>query len=407
MKIRKSDINRIILPCSILIIVFCVIFIFVTKRQFDVYNKIYNDKTESIIGIIKEKYPDVDDKAIIEVIQNYDFQEEGENILSNYGYDGNELNYLESLKSQMNKNTIINITCIVLLGIAITSVGIIYSMKQNKKISKIDMYLKKINNGKYDLKIEENVDDELSKLSNELYKTTILLREAAENSKKKSKNLSIALEDISHQLKTPLTSIRIMIDNIYENPDMDEQTRKDFMQTISNQIDWISSLVISLLKLAKFDSGTIVMNRQEFLVKDLLKQVIDNLSIMLEIKNINVNIDMKEDVKANLDYNWQLEALTNIIKNSIEHSKENSSIDIKVEDSSVFLKIIITDYGEGISPKDINHIFERFYKTKNMDENSIGIGLSLSKVIIEKDNGYIAVNSKETKGTTFTIKYIK
>lgn len=407
MKIRKSDISRIILPCSILIIVFCCIFIFVTKRQFDVYNKIYNDKTESIIGVIKEKYPDVDDKAIIEIIQNDDFQAKGKDFLSNYGYDGNELNYLESLKSQMNKNTIINITCIVLLGIAITSVGIIYSMKQNKKISKIDMYLKKINNGKYDLKIEENVDDELSKLSNELYKTTILLREAAENSKKESKNLSIALEDISHQLKTPLTSIRIMIDNIYENPDMDEQTRKDFMQTISKQIDWISSLVISLLKLAKFDSGTIVMNRQEFLVKDLLNQIVENLSIMLEIKNIKVNIDMQENIKANLDYNWQLEALTNIIKNSIEHSKENSSIDIKVEDSSVFLKIIITDYGEGISKKDINHIFERFYKTKNMDENSIGIGLSLSKAIIEKDNGYISVNSKETKGTTFTIKYIK
>ena len=407
MKIRKSDINRIILPCSILIIVFCIIFMVVTKRQFDVYNKIYNDKTESIIGVIKEKYPDVDDKAIIEIIQNDDFQAKGKDFLSNYGYDGNELNYLASLKSQMNKNTIINITCIVIFGIAIMSVGMIYSAKQNKKISKIDMYLKKINNGKYDLKIEENVDDELSKLSNELYKTTILLREAAENSKKESKNLSIALEDISHQLKTPLTSIRIMIDNIYENPDMDEQTRKDFMQTISKQIDWISSLVISLLKLAKFDSGTIVMNRQEFLVKDLLNQIVENLSIMLEIKNIKVNIDMQENIKANLDYNWQLEALTNIIKNSIEHSKENSSIDIKVEDSSVFLKIIITDYGEGISKKDINHIFERFYKTKNMDENSIGIGLSLSKAIIEKDNGYISVNSKETKGTTFTIKYIK
>ena len=407
MKIRKSDINRIILPCSILIIAFCIIFLFITRRQFDVYNKIYNDKTESIIGVIKEKYPDVDDKDIIEIIQNDDFQAKGKDFLSNYGYDGNELNYLESLKSQINKNTIINITCIVIFGIAIMSVGMIYSAKQNKKISKIDMYLKKINNGKYDLKIEENVDDELSKLSNELYKTTILLREAAENSKKESKNLSIALEDISHQLKTPLTSIRIMIDNIYENPDMDEQTRKDFMQTISKQIDWISSLVISLLKLAKFDSGTIVMNRQEFLVKDLLNQIVENLSIMLEIKNIKVNIDMQENIKANLDYNWQLEALTNIIKNSIEHSKENSSIDIKVEDSSVFLKIIITDYGEGISKKDINHIFERFYKTKNMDENSIGIGLSLSKAIIEKDNGYISVNSKETKGTTFTIKYIK
>ena len=280
---------------------------------------------------------------------------------------------------------------------------------KNKKIHEIDMYLKKVNRGDYTLKIEENSEDELSKLRNELYKTTVLLREAAENSKKENINLSNSLADISHQLKTPLTSIRIMIDNIYDNPDMDEETKMDFIKSINNQIEWISSLVVSLLKLAKFDAGTIVMNDENVNIIELINNVKDNLSIILELKEIDIILeyDQNKPIIVSIDYTWQLEALTNIIKNAIEHSKNNSKIHIKIEDSSVFTKIIIEDEGEGISKKDLPHIFQRFYKSEKSSENSIGIGLSLAKTIIEKDNGYINVKSEEGKGTTFYIKYMK
>ncbi len=405
MKIRISDLRKIIIPCLIVIILFCIISCIITKKQLDKYNKIYNYNIECIIGEIKESYPNVDEKAIIDILQNKDASKEGKDLLKQYGYE--DMDYIESLNEQKNLSVTINIIVIIAFGLTITFIILMYIARQNKKIEEINLYLKKVNTGKYNLKIEDNSEDELTKLRNELYKTTILLREAAENSKKESKNLSIALEDISHQLKTPLTSIRIMIDNLYENPDMDEETRKDFMNTISKQIEWISSLVISLLKLAKFDSGTIVMNSKETNVKKLIDEVIDNLSILLDIKNIEVQKEIPEDATIKIDYKWQLEALTNIVKNSIEHSKDNSKIDIKVEDSSVLLKIIITDYGEGISKKDINHIFERFYKTENSSENSMGIGLALSKAIIEKENGYISVKSKEGVGTTFIIKYIK
>ena len=128
---------------------------------------------------------------------------------------------------------------------------------------------------------------------------------------------------------------------------------------------------------------------------------------MIDIKNIKIEEKIDEDVILRADYNWQLEALTNIIKNCIEHSKEDSKIKIEVENNSIFVKIKITDEGEGIAKEDLSHIFERFYKSKQVSENSIGIGLSLAKTIIEKENGYIKVDSELGKGTTFEIKYLK
>ena len=406
MKITKKNLKKIIFPSIIAIFIFIVIFLIVSIKQYESLNRIYNSKIEQIIGKVKENYKDLSEKDIIEILQSKDNEKEGKEFFEKFGYT-EDMQYIEALDQKIQTNIKINIAIIILFAVCIIFICLDYISDQNKQIEEIDLYLKKLNNGNYKLKIEENSEDELSKLKNELYKTTILLREAAENSKKESKNLSKALEDISHQLKTPITSIRIMIDNIYENPDMDEKTREDFLKTISKQIEWISSLVISLLKLAKFDSGTIIMNDDYIDAEKLINEAIENLLILLDIKNIEIEKDIQKNSNFKADYKWQLEAITNIIKNSIEHSRENSKIDIKVENSSVMLKIIIKDYGEGIPKKDINHIFQRFYKTKNASADSIGIGLALSKTIIEKDNGYISVSSKEKEGTTFTIKYMK
>lgn len=406
MKIKRLEVKKIIIPSVISLVIFLIIFSCLIKIQLDNYNKIFNYKVESIITEIKEKYPETDEEEVIQILQSGQSVESGKEILKQYGYEGNE-NYIEEMNKLISKYIVMDIALIGGFFIIIIFIGIKFVAKQNNEINDINMYLKKINNGKYDLKINENVEDELSKLKNELYKTTVLLRETAEYSRKEKENLSISLEDISHQLKTPLTSIRIMIDNLYENSDMDINTRKDFLKTISKQLDWISSLVISILKIAKFDSGTIVMNDKKINAQELINDVIANLSILLEIKNIEIIKEIPSNASFKADYKWQLEALINIVKNSIEHSKENSKINIKVEDSSLFLKVLIQDFGDGISKQDINHIFERFYKAKDASEDSIGIGLALSKTIIEKDNGYITVKSDKGKGTTFEVKYMK
>ena len=410
--LRKSELKKIIILALIILIISIISIITINKIQYKKYTNMINNKIAEIISNVQEQADkediEIDDQEIIEILRKKSKGTQGTKLLENYGYNGDYV-YINQLNDEMKMTQIYEIILIIAIFILTITIWTLYTIKQNKKIHEIDMYLKKVNRGDYTLKIEENSEDELSKLRNELYKTTVLLREAAENSKKENINLSNSLADISHQLKTPLTSIRIMIDNIYDNPDMDEETKMDFIKNINNQIEWISSLVVSLLKLAKFDAGTIVMNDENVNIIELINNVKDNLSIILELKEIDIILeyDQNKPIIVSIDYTWQLEALTNIIKNAIEHSKNNSKIHIKIEDSSVFTKIIIEDEGEGISKKDWPHIFQRFYKSEKSSENSIGIGLSLAKTIIEKDNGYINVKSEEGKGPTFYIKYMK
>ena len=403
--INKESFKKVVITGLILILISSLTIFIVLTIQYKNYEKIVNLTVSNLIDEIMKKYPETDEQELIRII-NSENQEQKDEVLSKYGYTNNIL-YIKELENSMNTSIRINIAIIVLLGVIAIIVALIYTNKRDKSLRSINKYLDKVNNGNYELKIEDNGEDEISRLRNELYKTTILLRESAENSEKEKTNLSNSLADISHQLKTPLTSIRIMLDNIEENPNMDEKTRNEFIEEISRQIDWISSLVISLLKLAKFDAGAIVMQDTQINVKKLIDNVINNLAIMIDIKNIKIEEKIDEDVILRADYNWQLEALTNIIKNCIEHSKEDSKIKIEVENNSIFVKIKITDEGEGIAKEDLSHIFERFYKSKQASENSIGIGLSLAKTIIEKENGYIKVDSELGKGTTFEIKYLK
>ena len=149
------------------------------------------------------------------------------------------------------------------------------------------------------------------------------------------------------------------------------------------------------------------MRDEEINVKKLIQNIISNLAILIDIKDIKIEENISEQITLFADYNWQLEALTNIIKNCIEHSFDGGKIKIEAESNSVFTKIIIADEGEGIEKKDLNRIFERFYKSAKSSENSIGIGLALAKTIIEKERGYIKVESEVGKGTKFEIKYLK
>lgn len=389
--------------CYIIITIF--VFLMLSQIQYEKYTNQMNIVIAEIVDKIVEKYPEVEEEEIIKILNGTE-QSQKKYILEKYGYTQNTV-AIEEISKERSSFIKIDIAIIIAGGIAVTIVILSYNKKREEKISDINRYIGKVNSGNYELKIEENGEDELTKLRNELYKTTVLLRETAENSEKEKTNLSNSLTDISHQLKTPLTSIRIMIDNIQNNPDMDEKTRNEFIEDISKQIDWISSLVISLLKLAKFDAGSIVMRDEEINVKKLIQNIISNLEILIDIKDIKIEENISEQITLFADYNWQLEALTNIIKNCVEHSFDGGKIKIEAESNSVFTKIIITDEGEGIEKKDLNRIFERFYKSAKSSENSIGIGLALAKTIIEKERGYIKVESEVGKGTKFEIKYLK
>ena len=400
--------KKVTIPIIVLSIIMIVISSMILKNKEQEYQKIVNESIAEIVGKIKEEYPNVKEEEIIKILnESNEGKSEGQKVLQKYGINIKENPAIEAMENQEQEIMIINVVSIGVSVILLLIIVNIYYHSRNQKIQEIIKYIEAINNKNYDLKIAENTEDDLSNFRNELYKIAIMLKEQASQSINDKKALQTSLEDISHQLKTPLTSISIMLDNIRENPNMDEHTRQEFIYEISRQINWINWLVISLLKLSKLDSNTAVFVQKEIKVEDLINNVVKNLAIPIDIKQQNVIVNGSSDVMFVGDYNWQVEELTNIVKNCIEHTVENKNIYINWEENNFYTKIAIKDEGVGIDKKDVKHIFERFYKGKNSSENSVGIGLALAKSIIEKDNGYIICASELGRGTTFEIKYMK
>lgn len=404
----KKYLKKILIPMIIITITTSIVMLLNTIKQYKSFNEQINIKMAQIISEIKENYPEVDTNKIIEILNKDDANNiEGKELLKRYGMYSNEENSILTIKNQMNNNIKTNVALAVIINLLWIIIAILYIKSRNKKINEIKKYINEINNRNYELKIEDNSEDELSNLKNELYKITVMLKEEAEKSKQDKESLKVSVQDISHQLKTPITSISIMLDNLKDNPKMDEKTRQRFIFEIDKQIENISFLIISLLKFSRLEAGVEDFIKEKINVKELILACLKRLEIPIEIKNQNIVIKGKEDSFFIGDYKWQEEAITNIIKNCIEHTDENKNIYINYEENNLYTKIQIIDEGNGIDKEDIKHIFERFYKGKDSSENSIGIGLALAKTIIEKDNGYISCKSEKGKGTEFIIKYMK
>lgn len=410
--IRNKKLFIISTICLIFLIVISTI---VTIKEYEDYNNEIDEVFVRLISVIKEEYPDVDEE---DIIKNLELNMENENSENNENNKNNDINeilekysidnkILDGIENKKYSSIRYNILIILLGFVLYLLINIIHERKENKTIREITEYIKKINEKKYELKIEENTENELSKLKNELYKITVMLKEEAEESMDAKKTLKVAIEDISHQLKTPLTSMSIMLDNIIENPDMDNETRNLFIHEINRQIKWINWLILSLLKLAKLDSNTIEFEKNNINVQNLVNNVIKNLEIPIDIKEQKIIITGDKNTSFVGDYNWENEAITNVLKNCIEHTDKNKNIYVNFEENNFYTKIEIIDEGKGIDKEDLKHIFKRFYKGKNSSENSVGIGLALAKTIIEKDNGQIVCTSEVNKGTKFEIRYMK
>lgn len=396
---KNKTIKKYILSLIILLI-FNVSLIFILNRyEYKMYAKNYNDKINSIISNIKNKYPNIEESDIIEIINN---EEDSEDILSKYGIDSITKN-----DKVNNKVRIISLIIIITFDSLIILIFYLYDKNKSKKIKEITKMISKINNRQFDIDINDFNEGELSILKNEISKTTIMLRQVADNSVKDKLNLKDSLGDISHQLKTLLTSITIMIDNILDNPDMNEKTRKKFLINIKREILNINFLVMSLLKLSKFDANVVKFNKESVYLKDIIIESIKNVSMIKELKNITIKVSGDDNIKLLCDFKWQVESITNILKNSIEHTSEYGTVEVNYSENKLYTRILIKDNGKGINSDDLPHIFDRFYKGKNGSDDSFGIGLSLSKTIIEKEGGSIIVKSTPNIGTIFTIKYLK
>ncbi len=400
---NKVELKKYIKLSFIFILFFILFSFFLTIIQYHIYTVNFNNKINSFVVFIKEKYPDISDNEIITIFNNTD--NDTSNFFSKYGIN------LES-ESVINENVnilkvfiFINGFLMLLFSIILILIYLRYNKKKDDDIKEIENYIKNINMGNYKFSIDNNTEDELSILKNEVYKTMIMLKESANNSLNDKLSLKSSLEDISHQIKTPLTSIMIALDNLDDNPDLDLKTREKFIKTARKNTIHINFLIQSLLKLSKFDTNTIDFMRNNVSVNEIINEAISNTNNLCDLKNIKVSVLDSDDYFIYCDKYWQIEAITNVIKNAIEHAK--SYVKIYVEENNAYLKITIENDGSAISNQDLPHIFERFYKGKNASIDSVGIGLSLSKVIVENDNGLINVDSLDNGNTVFTIKYFK
>lgn len=381
----------------------------VTRQQL---SKLYYRQVAALMTMVTEQYPEVDTARWIQVLNddttvgNDDELQAGRELLQRYGILSDTMPGIQAEQIQRRLQTVGNLLWLI-VDMGILMGVFLYQRRRNQKVDEFVQYIRRIEQGVYQIPLDENEEEELSELKNELYKITVMLRETAELSKKQKRALSDSVSDISHQLKTPLTSCLILLDNMTESTHMEEGTRRQFVAEITRQLTSVNWLVQVLLKLSRLDAGVVELKEEEIRIQQLLEQAIDKVALLAEWKEISIQVSGEMQAVIRGDERWLQEAFINLIKNAIEHSPAKGEIQITVEDNQVYTGVRIRDYGCGISMEEQKHIFERFYRSSTAKEDSVGIGLALAQEIIKRGNGSLTVESEVGQGTTFLIKFLK
>lgn len=353
----------------------------------------------SLIGYISEQY-ELDENEVIKIISQDDaYSEQGKEILDKYGLNDkkNDLSLYKMLSS---------FSLIVLIfGIVVFMIVYFYFIQLDAAISNISVYINRLLNKDYALDIIDNDEGSLSALKNDIYKITVMLKEQNEELKQDKMYLANNLADISHQLKTPLTSMLIMSD-LLQNESLSKEEQKKFLCVIRSQLKRIEWLVSSLLKMAKLDAKTVEFKQDKIYADDLILKAVEPVNMLMKKKNQQFVLK-GDNPLLEVDINWTSEAILNILKNCSEHTPENGKLSAEVFDSVMYSEIRITDNGSGIDPKDLPFIFERFYRASKSNSDSVGIGLAMSYSILTSQNATIHVRSKLGKGTSFSIRFYK
>ena len=252
--------------------------------------------------------------------------------------------------------------------------------------------------------IRDYEEGELSLLSNEIQKVTLLLKERAEVIREKNLFLSDALADISHQLRTPLTTMNLTV-GLLQDKDLPESRRTELVREMNALLLRTEWLVEALLKLSRLDANAIALAEEEFTVGSLIDRAAEPLLIAMELKDVSLRRE-GESVLLCKDLNWTAEAVENILRNCLEYTPSGGCIAVRAEENALFTALTVTDSGPGIAPEDLPHLFERFYKGRGSAENRYGIGLSLAERIIRTEGGTIRAFNKP-EGACFEIRFYK
>lgn len=327
---------------------------------------------------------------------------------------------------QSNKELRLSLTALVIVTITMTVIGLfvsaltgilillscllvlaVFLLAENYRYRRLQRLSTDLDNllvSGTPLPISEYNEGELSILANQIQKITLLLKESAEVVNADKKYLADSLADISHQLRTPLTSMNLTA-SMLRNPELTTEKRIELSRELRNLLTRTDWLVETLLKISKLDAGTVKLIQKPVRVKDMISRAAEPLAIPLDLRNQQLVIHCKDETFTG-DPIWTAEALCNILKNCTEHTPEGGTITVTASETSLYTQVEVEDTGAGFDPKDIPHLFERFYKGVNASVNSYGIGLALARTVISSQNGSVHAMNGET-GAKFVIKFYK
>ena len=295
--------------------------------------------------------------------------------------------------------------CVVLAVSLLVVIGISLWQHQRmqKEVDKLIRYLSKVQDHMELPAMEEMKEGNLSILQSEIYKVVALLGQSYSIERSRKKYMADMLSDISHQIKTPLTAISVMTE-LLEGPGLEDEKRLEYVRRIDKQVSKITWLIRNLLILSRLEANVITLKKEAVDAKEMIDQIRDTFEIMAEVKQVELDLASDPAIQLQCDRRWTIEALSNIVKNCIEHTGPEGFVKVRIRQDNIATHIDITDNGEGIGEEHLEHIFERLYKAGNSHTDSIGIGLAMARQILMKQEGTISVCSEVEKGTHFHVK---
>ena len=293
---------------------------------------------------------------------------------------------------------------VFLLCLTFIGVHLVSTFKRYKKIESLSSNIDYILHGDETISFDEYSEGELGILQSEIKKMIVRLREQQQMLLSEKKYLADSLADISHQIKTPLTSINLLV-SFLRDTNLSEEKRIKYVRELNGLLARVEWLIMVLLKISKLDACTVQFKQESIQMEQLIKESVEPLLVPIELKGQTLSINASGQFYG--DVSWTAEAISNILKNCMEHTGEGGSLEVYAAENPLFTEIVIRDNGDGIDKVELPHIFERFYKGKNADGTSFGIGLALSRMIITSQNGTIKAENNMDAGAKFTIHFYK
>lgn len=404
---RNEELRSILFKLLILQVVFALLAFILLNVFMDNINRKILVRDMAMVGGIMKDYPELEDKIIPYISKEASKEEQalGEVLLRDYGYKLDLGKNQQVLLKGVSPN--IQIISLILILLALLPLGFLIVVEYKRiyeKVRLVSSSAEKVIEGDFSIYLSEEGEGDFYILNHQINQMANRLENTLDRLNREKVFLKDTIADISHQLKTPLSSLIMLNDLLLDEDDMDEETRIDFLEKSQDQLDRMEWLIINLLKLAKIEAGAIDFKKEKVLLKEAIDLGLASLDLKLKDEEISIEGNMAAYFYGDPD--WTSEAIINILKNAGEHSR--GLIHIVLEDTPLFSTVRIRDNGPGIDKKDLPHIFKRFYKSTNETKaDSIGIGLNLAKLIVEAQEGTISVKSEKNKGTEFILTFLK